>query len=206
MISILILTHNRNKLFERCYNSVITALNYSNFSFDVEILVNNDSDDIQEIYGRTTTYSYFKSDTLGEIYKYLFNKSTGDFIFYLEDDDYLVPEFFTYLDLTKDLNFLKYLHADIKETVQNRHNHHLPSKNTTFQLSQLFFRKNMLTEFPKGNSLDNDYVMYQNIMSNKPTVNIINKYCWVQTKDGRDNISDARLNKDTRWNSLSNTA
>ena len=45
-LSILILTHNRPKLFKRCIKSVIKNLP----DFDIEILVNNDSNDIEEVY------------------------------------------------------------------------------------------------------------------------------------------------------------
>ena len=45
-LSILILTHNRPLLFERCINSVLRNLP----NYEIEILVNNDTNDIKEIY------------------------------------------------------------------------------------------------------------------------------------------------------------
>ena len=46
MLSILILTHNRPQLFKRALTSVLNNLP----DYEIEILVNNDSQDIEEIY------------------------------------------------------------------------------------------------------------------------------------------------------------
>jgi glycosyltransferase involved in cell wall biosynthesis len=54
-LSILILTHNRPILFKRCINSVLNNLP----NFDIEILVNNDSKDITEIYHDNVNIFYY---------------------------------------------------------------------------------------------------------------------------------------------------
>ena len=56
-LSILILTHNRPDLFQRCLHSVLSQLDDRT---DVEIIVNNDSNDIREINDSRVTY-YYKS-------------------------------------------------------------------------------------------------------------------------------------------------
>ena len=86
-ISFLILTHNRPHLFLRCINSILQF----KFSYPVEILVNNDSNDISEINipDYNIKYFYYNNPNIGYIYKLLFDQSTGEYIFFLEDDDYL---------------------------------------------------------------------------------------------------------------------
>ena len=54
-LSILILTHNRPLLFERCINSVLNNLP----NYDIEILVNNDSNDITEIHNDKVNIYYY---------------------------------------------------------------------------------------------------------------------------------------------------
>ena len=80
-LSILILTHNRPKLFKRCIDSVIKNLP----DFDIEILVNNDSNDIEEVYSENITIKYFykKYKELGETYRFLYFESKGEYIFFL---------------------------------------------------------------------------------------------------------------------------
>ena len=48
LLSILILTHNRPTLFKRCISSVID--NFIESQFDIEVIVNNDTRDITEVY------------------------------------------------------------------------------------------------------------------------------------------------------------
>ena len=94
-LSILILTHNRPSLFKRCITSVLNNLP----NYNIEILVNNDSNDISEVYSDKVDISYFykKTEKLTDIYKFLFDQSKGEYIFYLEDDDYIRSNFFKYL-------------------------------------------------------------------------------------------------------------
>ena len=88
-LSILILTHCRPKLFERCINSVITQLPEG-----VEVIVNNDSDDIFALAHSQVTYHYKAMPYLSHIYRFLMQEAKGEHIYYLEDDDYLLDGFF----------------------------------------------------------------------------------------------------------------
>ena len=79
-ISFLILTHNRPKLFKRCIESILKQ----EFDFDIEILVNNDSNDISEDYISSDIvsikYLYKQDQNLSNLYKYLFDLAIGEYI------------------------------------------------------------------------------------------------------------------------------
>ena len=88
-LSILILTHNRPKLFERSLNSILSYLTPK-----IEVIVNNDSSDIKEIENTNVNYYYEKFNNISSVYEFLFLKSKGKYIYFLEDDDYLRKQFF----------------------------------------------------------------------------------------------------------------
>ncbi len=198
-ISILILTHNRKEYFERCIKSVITAHNTSNKKYDIEILVNNDSQDITELCDSMPIKYYYESSyNLSDLYLLLFNKAKGEFIYFLEDDDIMTPEFFNRIDTNYDFNFMNFKHYDMFEAIQeSRKPFIIPEDNTLFQLSQLFFKKECIIEFPDGNYLDNDWKLLEQLRNTH--YKLIKDIMFIQTKDARDNISDINLNKDTRW-------
>jgi len=178
-ISILILTHNRPKLFRRCLESL---LNQKNLPENIEILVNNDSNDILEITHPKVTYFYKKLE-LGKIYKFLFSKAIGEFIYFLEDDDYLFPMFFNKLNLKYDLNYGNYAKINTR-----------PQKDyfeKDFQLGQILFKKKLITigEFPNTNDLDNDYKLFKLLKNKTKKIFKTKKYYFRQTTDGQDNIS-----------------
>jgi len=195
-LSILILTHNRPELFKRCLNSVINI--YPNIQ--VEILVNNDSCDITEIYNDKVQYFYYKDKDISNIYKFLFDKAKGEFIYFLEDDDYILPNFFNDLDLSYDLNYLNYRSYNIKETISRYNNCKIEVQNKDFQLGQILFKKNIVQNFPKGNAIDNDWNLLQDILKNTNKVIVVHSFMYQQTIDGNDNISFSHINKDKRWN------
>ena len=94
-LSILILTHKRPKLFKRCIESVLTNCD----DYNIEIIVNNDSNDIEEIYNENIKIKYFYcKDTLKNIYLKLINLSKYEKVFFLEDDDYITSNFFKNVD------------------------------------------------------------------------------------------------------------
>lgn len=203
-ISILILTHNRPELFTRCLKSVISAYNESNNKYHIEILVNNDSCDIHEICEDYITYYYYHNNNLGKIYKNLFDKATGKFIYYLEDDDYITKDFFNHINLEHDWNFLNFKLYEIKEAIlEAKKEFKIPVTNTHFQLSQLLFKKNLIKEFPVNNKLDNDWKLLNQLRPYK--CYLVKNYMFIQTKDNNDNISDINKNKDKRWPMLNNT-
>ena len=74
--------------------------------------------------------------------------------------------------------------------------------NLNFQLSQIVFKKFLITDqtFPKDNKLDNDWLMYQEIEKQTDSITLISNLMFIQTTDGNDNISFPHLNKDIRWN------
>lgn len=215
-LSICILTHNRPILFKRCINSILNNLP----TYNIEILVNNDSNDIQEIFSDKINIKYFykKNNDLSKIYKLLFDKSSGDFIYFLEDDDYLHNIFFNYIDFKFDINYFLYTskdhiaHYGISQAInlQNLNKHLLKEvsfnkfithyDDTYFQLSQILFRKNIVSKFPKGNNIKNDYKLFKSCKNS--TIKYIDKQLWVQTTDGKDNISFDNLNKDKRFNPI----
>lgn len=204
-ISVLILTHNRPELFQRCYNSVIEAKKY--FDVDLEIIVNNDSNDIVEIRNEFTKYYYKQNGNLGELYKFLFEKASNEYIYYLEDDDILLENFFeTFSFQHKDIiygnyipykwskeffNFFKQTNYTDKEKFLENYNSH------NFQFSQLIFRKKCLNinDFPTDNYLQNDFKIFQKLTGSFIHVS---DFLYKQTRDGKDAIS-SEYNKDERW-------
>jgi len=189
MISILILTHNRPKLFERTIKSVLDNLP----DYLVEILVNNDSKDIKEIEG--ATYFYEKHEDLSKTYKFLLDKATQEYVYFLEDDDYLLPNFFDNLDFNYDINFINYKHENIQEAI-TRHYREFEIEEEDFQLGQIVFKKSLINKFPTGNIVTNDWTLFKSL---KGSIKLIPEVLWVQTTDGKDNISFPELNVDSRY-------
>lgn len=196
-LSILILTHNRPELFKRCLESVLNILPEN--VDEVEVLVNNDSNDITKIIHNQVKYFNYKDNDLSNIYKFLFNEASGDYIYYLEDDDYLNVHFFKAIDYSYDINFFTFISTDIRDTLKIGSIEEIPIKNTLFQLSQILFKKNLVHNFPQGNHLDNDWKLFQDIRD-KGTIKLIKYFAFTQTTDGKDNISFKKYNKDIRWN------
>ena len=190
MISILILTHNRPTLFERAIKSILENLP----DYPVEIIVNNDSSDIEEIEG--ATYYYEKHDDLSDTYRFLLDKATQEFVYFLEDDDYITPKFFNKLDFSYDINFLNYRHEDINACIE-RLKRDFKVEEEDFQLGQILFKKELVSSFPTGNRLDNDWKLFQSL--NQDSINLISDIMWVQTTDGKDNLSFPEYNNDNRF-------
>lgn len=186
-LSILILTHYRPELFKRALNSVL-ELNLEN----VEILVNNDSDDISE----SSDYTLYKEkcEDLSFIYFTLFKNAKGKYIYFLEDDDYLLNGFKEFYNevLEKDYDFgiAKYLKHNSKPMKFDKED---------FQLSQVIFKKDKISYFPMSNNIENDYKLYINNKNDNTLVS--NKVIFKQTTDGKDNISFKCFNKDKRFES-----
>ena len=180
-LSILILTHNRPKLFTRCLLSVLKDI-----PKNVEVLVNNDSNDIVEIEHPQVKYFYYKNTDLSEVYKHLFNLSTNDYIYYLEDDDILLKLFYKYINLDYDINYMNYTPATICDFKKK---FKMETTNDIFQLSQIVFKKTLLTEFPTGNYRDNDWHLFQTVLKNSKSNKLIKQRLFRQTTDGNDNIS-----------------
>ena len=214
-LSILILTHNRPLLFKRCITSVLKNLP----NYDIEILVNNDSNDITEIYSNKVNISYYykKNKKLTDTYKFLYDKSNGEYIFYLEDDDYVKPYFFKFLNFNYDINFLNYISKDIltykTDLISYTKRFFTKFKSLSkinnlseflniyeprdFQFSQIVFKKNGIKYWPTEDNIFNDYKIFKSL--ELETIFYISKPLWVQTTDGKDNISFNSYNKDNRF-------
>lgn len=195
-ISILIPTHNRPKLFTRCLGSVLSQI-----PKDVEVIVNNDSSDINEIVHPQVTYYYNKYNSLCEVYKFLLDTSCGEYVYYLEDDDYLVDGFFD-VELDSDLivgnycptydtpNMIEFmtLYKDQYKTpatfLKELNHEHL-------QLSQHIYKRSHIIDFsfPKDSNIHNDIKLTIHAAMKAQTIKTLNKVLYYQTIDGGDNIS-----------------
>ena len=99
-ISILIPTHNRPIQFKNCIGQIISQLDELdalNINYNIEVLVNNDSFDIEEIYDHRITVKYYYK-TIQELgffpHEFLYSKATNNWIYILEDDDLIFKHFF----------------------------------------------------------------------------------------------------------------
>lgn len=190
-LSILILTHKRPSLFKRCLESAL-----HNIPENVEILVNNDSNDIVEIKRNNIKYYYLKSENLSDIYKMLLVESKGEYIYYLEDDDYLVKDFYSII-----MKYLKYdlIGANYYPTwnsswilkCSTSMNKEFNINREVFQLGQFIFKRSKILEvhFPDSSHIHNDYLLVSRILETNPEVINIPKVIYYQTTDGNDNIS-----------------
>jgi len=196
-ISILILTHNRPKLFKRCLNSILI-----NLPSNIEILVNNDSNDIEYFNHNQIKYYKYQDKNLSNIYNFLFDKAKGEYIYFLEDDDYVNNNFWNIIQdkivLNKDIYYMNFVPIN-KKQLQLGSCFQIEKENNMFQLSQILFKKELVKEFPTGNRLDNDWILFQEILKYSKEIEKINIPMFIQTCDGKDNISFKEFNNDKRF-------
>ena len=172
-ISVIIPTHNREKMCKRAIASVLTQT----FE-DYEIIVSNDS---EEEYDSESSYffqhpkvSYYKRDPEGydKNYMFLVDKAVGEYILCLEDDDYLINNNIfkickNQLDKYQDVNVLLMHNAlDYKDALTkkgqsfkdiytaNEFFNIFPDISIEFQFGQMFSKADLLkdiikTEVPK---------------------------------------------------------
>lgn len=196
-LSILIPTHNRPQLFWRCLDSVRPMLNG-----EVEVIVNNDSNDIvPKDYHPNITYYFNKFDNLSQVYEYLLSKATGEYVYFLEDDDYLNESFHTLLlegdviagnycptyETANKLDFMRLFKDnvfDAKQFAKVLNFEHL-------QLGQFIFKRDTIKDFvfPMDNNVHNDIKLVLHATSNSKQILTSNKVFYYQTIDGGDNIS-----------------
>lgn len=195
-LSILILSHNRPKLFARCLTSVLDQI-----TPNIEIIVNNDSKDITEIQHPQVTYYYNKFNNISAIYKFLLEKSTGEYVYYLEDDDHLVKGF-TDIMLDADLiagNYMPTYNPDnimemftqFKKTNVNPQEFVQMLNFELLQLSQFIYRRSTIInfDFPTDNNVHNDINLTLYSAKNSKDIKTVSNIFFYQTKDGKDNIS-----------------
>jgi glycosyltransferase involved in cell wall biosynthesis len=195
-LSILILTHNRPKLFTRCLESVLSQI-----TADVEVLVNNDSHDITEIDHPQVKYFYYSSGSLCEKYKFLLEIAQGEYVYYLEDDDYLYKDFLT-VNLDADLivgNYCPtYQTTDMLTFMTLYKDKRLTSDEFLnklnlehLQLSQHIYKRAHILDFdfPMDSHIHNDVKLTVHAALKATTIHTLNKVFYYQTIDGGDNIS-----------------
>lgn len=217
-ISICIPTHERPKLFERCINSVIDNVPKN---LSVDVFVNNDTNDIDEIYTDkiSINYSYNKTDSLVEMYYSLVNTATGKYIYILEDDDYILPGFFSGVTCESDIYFNEYISKPILQDLGPRdHDKRMRCnrklKNITnpqlffenmdsrdFQFSQIIFLRKYIDILAKlkvhwePNSIVNDFNVLKYVCLSAKTITYMSGYRWVQTIDSGNNLSFSEQEK-----------
>ena len=200
-LSILILTHNRPKLFTRCLESVLAQITPG-----VEVLVNNDSCDIEEIKHSQVKYFYYTSGSLCEKYKFLLEIAQGEYVYYLEDDDYLHKDFLTtrldadlivgnYCPTYETPNILTFmsLYKDSLLTSEE----FLDRLNTEhLQLSQHIYKRDCILdfEFPMDSDIHNDIKLTVHAALRAKSIKTLNRVFYYQTIDGGDNISFPPVN------------
>jgi hypothetical protein len=187
-LSILILTHKRPILFNECIVQLLSILNKSNLN--IEVLVNNDSNDIIEIKDNRITY-FYNTSSVNKLYPFLFNKAKGEYILFLEDDDLLLDISVILNNLYKyDLHigmYISYLSDrfiyQIKEFKKNKQVGLENSRFKYFQLSQIIFKKKLLTKFPSNFHIENDEKVFNNIKEKFPTYKFHSKNFFKQRVD-----------------------
>ena len=182
MLTILILTHKRPELFQRC---LLSAL--KNIPVNVDIIVNNDSNDIEEIQHPQVQYFYENPEHLSDKYKFILEKAKGEFVYYLEDDDYLVDSFYEILNYLQGYDII--------------HGLYYPSWNDNWiakcardqdlQLGQFIMRRELALEwqFPNDSHIHNDDKLIDFLLRNGAKKLLLHKVLYIQTTDGGDNIS-----------------
>jgi len=199
-LSILILTHKRPVLFKRCLESVLAQITPG-----VEILVNNDSFDIEEIKHPQVKYFYYRPASLCEIYEFLLRMARGNYVYYLEDDDYLA-EGFLEQELNADLivgnycpkyqttDTLKFMTMYKDEWITPED--FLANLNTEdLQLSQHIYNRRHIFDFnfPRDNNIHNDIKLTKHAALKARNIRTVSKVFYFQTIDGGDNISFPRI-------------
>ena len=188
-LSILLLTHNRPKLFERALDAIIKQLRP-----EIEVIVNNDSDDIVEIEHPQVEYHYKKFQHLTGIYKFLYDISSGEYIYFAEDDDYITSDFIESIwnELSSDVvigNYNPVFNPDFKiDAMSYVLNSHM--NEFLLQLSQHIFKKDSIRDFdwPMDSDIHNDILLVKHALKNN-NYKLINKVFFYQTDDGGDNVS-----------------
>ena len=187
-IDVLIPTHNRPRLFQRCLRSVLGIA-----PSGVKVIVNNDTHDVESA-GCEMHYNRFNS--LTEIYAFLAGQSEAEYIYFLEDDDVLGKGFFNaFSDAEKtDLILGGYITTDFPAYTHNPYVFDLDFEN--FQLGQVIFKRQLFlscladtwSDRCNGNCIHTDYYIYLQARK-RGTATYTGRIFYRQTADGRDNLS-----------------
>jgi hypothetical protein len=173
---------------------------------DVEIIVNNDSFDIEEIQHPQVTYHYQRFDNLSMVYKFLLQQAKGEHVYFLEDDDHVVKDFLN-IELNADLiagnYFATYSEQECLSGLTLYRNRQYSTAEEFFfntnieylQLGQYIFRKKCIEDFvfPMNSHIHNDQLLVEHAASRSTSIQTLNKVFYYQTIDGGDNISFPHL-------------
>lgn len=191
LLSVLITTHKRPKTFKRCLESVL-----KNKPDWCEILVNFDDCDYVEEY-KNKNIKIFTNNPfdISENYKLLLDNSKGKYIYFLEDDDYVVKNFYfiIYNNIKTNKNLCFRYSSNYEPDIFLKLKTNFKEY---FQLSQMVILRDNLTkiDFPKDNNIYNDYKIYKQL-----DFLHLNDIIYIQTTDAKDNISFKKYNKDNRF-------
>jgi glycosyltransferase involved in cell wall biosynthesis len=157
-LSILVPTHKRPEKFKECLKSI----KQFKFPFGYEILVNNDSNDIEEEYDDVKYF--YNNFELYQIYQFLYDSANGEYVYILEDDDLLLEGFIEVLnDIdSSDLHVGLYDIESNKVKIETLMNMIKKQDFKYFQMGQMLFKKIPL-EFPTNNHVENDEVLFNNL-------------------------------------------
>jgi len=219
-LSILIPTYNRKELFKRCLLSCYDiSLKYS-----IEFIINDNSKNpyIYKVMNNSKFKNYKStllnctSRNLGEVYKELFDNATGEYIWVLEDDDYSNNNITNILDILDnyDIHIFNYRMAEdftIQENIKRYNDMKFfnnPPKTKEgllkwddefFQFPQIIFKRELLNtkEFLWNNDIKNDWNIFLAIYNGN--IKYSNIVGYIQSTDGKDNISFLKYCKDSRW-------
>lgn len=175
---------------------------------EVEVIVNNDSNDIMEWKHPQIQYYYEQGETLSDVYKFLLSKATGEYVYFLEDDDFLVADFVETLTFRGDVIAGNYMptwnekYAIQCSTMYGTKTFKSPIdfiKATSIddlQLSQYVFKRSCISEFPfpKDNNIHNDINLLLYAIKDSKDMRTTKKVFFYQTTDGGDNISFPETN------------
>ena len=195
-LSILIPTHNRPDLFHRCLHSALGTY------FDIEVIVNNDSNDIREIKDERVSYHYRKFEHLSQVYEFLLSCAKGEYVYFLEDDDYLAKDFYEKILLREDIIVGNYMPC---HDLENQLDYSMMYMNSVLpaeyfeekmdaqrlQLGQFIFKRDTIWgwDFPKDSHINNDELLVRYALKKTDLVRTMNRVFYHQTQDGGDNIS-----------------
>lgn len=187
-LTIIIPTHNRPVLFKRCLNSAL-----KNKPENVEILVNNDSSDIEEIQHPNVKYYYKKYDNFFNCFLFLISKVKTEYFYILEDDDILSHTFYNnlnFLDGKNDLIKGFYVTCETYKTFLKRIVRDDGFR--WFQFSQIIFKTSIFDvpklEFKCSPCIHLDWYIYQHLSKKYKVLKTKNIF-FIQTCDGEDNVS-----------------
>ena len=124
VLSICIPTFNRNRQLDNCLNSILIASrNVKNFEFEVCISDNVSPDDVMPIidkYKKELNIKINKNKNLGFAVNALksINLASGKFVWFLGDDDLILPKTLEYLKIFDENSSVEYFfinsyHLDI---------------------------------------------------------------------------------------------